>query len=71
MGELIEQSDTQSFLLFRPVEFQPGDAFVFVDVIDDEFVVGHVFSLLRFVQIVQTVPIVQAVQYGHAVKSNM
>src|SRR5262245_61459996 len=45
VSELIEKSYAQSVFLFGPVEHQPGDAFLLVNVVDDEFGIGHV-SLL-------------------------
>src|SRR5215471_20646246 len=42
VSELIEKGYAQGVFLFGPVERQPGDAFLLVNVVDDEFGIGHV-----------------------------
>src|SRR4029450_13504095 len=44
MSELVEKSYAQGVFLFRPIECQPSDAFFLVDVVDNEFVIGHGLS---------------------------
>src|SRR5262245_45534368 len=44
VSELIEKSYAQGIFLFGPIERQPGDAFLLVSVVDDEFVIGHGLS---------------------------
>jgi hypothetical protein len=45
--DLGEQGDAQGVFLFRPIESQPGDAGVLVDVGGDLFQVGHCNSLFK------------------------
>src|SRR5205823_2182114 len=37
----VDHGDAQSVFLLRPVDRQPRDAFVVIDIVDDEFIVGH------------------------------
>src|SRR5262244_1807664 len=47
VSELVEKGYAQGVFLLWPVERQPGDAFLLVDVVDDEFVIGHEYLLTK------------------------
>src|SRR5262249_40657128 len=65
VSQLIEKGYAQGIFLFGPIERQPGDAFLLVNVVDDEFVVGHEYLLTKnSFKVVQNVQIVQAVIYN-------
>src|SRR5262249_45898012 len=47
VSKLIEKGYAQGVFLFGPVERQPGDAFLLVNVVDDEFGIGHEYLLTK------------------------
>src|SRR5262245_9429249 len=44
VSALLERSSGQGVFVCGAIEGQPGDAFLLVDVVDDEFVIGHGIS---------------------------
>src|SRR5262249_60822833 len=47
VSELVEKGYAEGIFLFGPIERQPGDAFLLVDIVDDEFVIGHGYLLTK------------------------